>query len=169
MKRLFAILCTLIMMLVLVPASALAAGEGNIDQGGGNMGQGTSQNKWSPGNDGVRITVVEADTGIPVSGSVDFSNRPQPAAIYYFGIVNKIEYRNGTPIAMESTVPYQCRQPAYSMPPIVNSKSRPTSIEIIKRFFCSEYACQMVADATGVSYEKCFPENTKFSWSQSPM
>ena len=42
MKRLFAILCTLIMMLVLVPASALAAGEGNIDQGGGNMGQGTS-------------------------------------------------------------------------------------------------------------------------------
>ena len=28
MKRLFAILCTLIMMLVLVPASALAAGEG---------------------------------------------------------------------------------------------------------------------------------------------
>lgn len=91
MKRLFAILCTLIMMLVLVPASALAAGEGNIDQGGGNMGQGTSQNKWSPGNDGVRITVVEADTGIPVSGSVDFSNRPQPAAIYYFGIVNKID------------------------------------------------------------------------------
>ena len=100
------------MMLVLVPASALAAGEGNIDQGGGNMGQGTSQNKWSPGNDGVRITVVDAETGIPVSGSVDFSNRPQPATIYYFGTNNKIEYRNGTPLAMESAVPYQCRQPA---------------------------------------------------------
>lgn len=154
MKRLLTVLCCLAFMLLLIPTDALAAGEGNIDQGGGNMGQGTSQNKWSPGNDGVRITVVDADTGSPVSGSVDFSNRPQPATIYYFGTVNKIDYRNGTPISMESTVPYRCSQPAYSMPPIVNSRSRPTSIEIIKRYFCSEYACQMVAAATGTDYSK---------------
>lgn len=94
MKRLLTVLCCLAFMLLLIPTDALAAGEGNIDQGGGNMGQGTSQNKWSPGNDGVRITVVDADTGSPVSGSVDFSNRPQPATIYYFGTVNKIDYRN---------------------------------------------------------------------------
>ena len=48
MKRLLTVLCCLAFMLLLIPTDALAAGEGNIDQGGGNMGQGTSQNKWSP-------------------------------------------------------------------------------------------------------------------------
>ena len=35
-----------------------AVGDGNVDGGGGSMGQGSSQNVWSPGNDGVRVTVV---------------------------------------------------------------------------------------------------------------
>lgn len=118
------------------------------------MEQGTSQNKWSPGNDGVRVTVVNASSGTPVSNSVDFSNRTQPTSIFYFGNINKIQYRNGTPLSLQSEIPYRSNQPAYSMPPIVNSKSIPANIEVIKRYFCSEYACKMVADATGVDYDK---------------
>ena len=55
---------------------------------------------------------------------------------------------------MQSGVPYNCLQPAYSMPAIMTSNSRPATIEAIKRYFCSEYACMMVADATGVSYDR---------------
>lgn len=154
MRRLIAILCSLAILFLLLPGSAMAAGEGNIDQGGGGMGQGTSQNKWSPGNDGVRVTVVDAESGAPVSGTVDFSNRSQPASMFHFGKTSKISYRDGTSLALQSGVPYGCIQPAYSMPPIMNSKSRPADIKVIKGYFCSEYACMMIAAETGVDYDK---------------
>lgn len=70
----------------------------------------------------------------------------------HFGKVNKIQYRDGTALSLRSGAPYNCLQPASSMPAIVNSNSRPASIEATKRYFCSEYACMMVAAATGVSY-----------------
>lgn len=50
-----------------------------MDGGSGNMGQGTSSNYWSPGNDGVRVTVVDSESGNPVGTIVDFSNRAQPS------------------------------------------------------------------------------------------
>ena len=39
------------------------------------MGQGTSSNFGNSGNDGVRITVVDASSGTAVSSPLDFSNR----------------------------------------------------------------------------------------------
>ena len=65
MKRIFVILLTLVLLLGICPMSALAetGGSGNVDGGGGDMGQGTSQNSWNPGMDGVRITVVDAESG----------------------------------------------------------------------------------------------------------
>jgi hypothetical protein len=154
LKRFIAILFSLAIFFLYVPSNAMAAGEGNIDQGGGNMGQGTSQNKWTPGNDGVRVTVVSTGSVTSESSSVDFSNRTQPTSLFYFGNINKIQYRNGTSLSIQSEIPYRSNQPAYSMPPIVNSKSLPANIEVIKRYFCSEYACKMIADATGVDYDK---------------
>ena len=153
MKRFYALLCTAALLFCLCPAQVFASGQGNIDGGGGNMNQGTSTNFWSPGNDGVRVTVVDAQSGSAVSTPVDFSNRSQSSTMLHFGKVNKIQYRDGTSLSLQSGVPYNCLQPAYSMPAIINSNSRPASIEAIKRYFCSEYACMMVADATGVSYE----------------
>lgn len=136
------------------PVSAFAAGEGNMDGGGGGMGQGTSTNYWSTGNDGVRVTVVNAQSGAAIGSIVDFANRSQPATVLHFGKVNKIQYRGGASLSLQSGAGYSCIQPAYSMPAIVTSKSRPADIEVIKRYFCSEYACMMVAEATGASYDK---------------
>ena len=75
MKRIFVILLTLVLLLGICPMSALAetGGSGNVDGGGGDMGQGTSQNSWNPGMDGVRITVVDAESGQPVSSSFDLT------------------------------------------------------------------------------------------------
>lgn len=154
MKRFLAVLCGFFLLFHLFSTAAFASGNGNMDGGGGGMGQGTASNFWSTGNDGVRVTVVDSETGAAVSAPVDFSNRSQPETVLHFGKVNKIQYRNGTPLSLQSGSPYRCIQPAYSMPAIINSKSRPANIESVKRFFCSEYACMMVASATGVDYEK---------------
>lgn len=75
--------------------NAHATGNGNMDAGGGGMGQGTSQNKWTPGNDGVRITVIDTESGAAVSTPVDFSNRAQSGNVLHFGSVSKLEYLNG--------------------------------------------------------------------------
>lgn len=139
MKRLLALLCSLALVFCLVPSTAFASGgNGNIDGGGGGMGQGTSSNFWNPGNDGVRITVVDAASGAAVSSPLDFSNRTQKSSILHFGKVNKLQYLSGTGLSLQSGVAYSCIKPAQSMPTIVSSKGQ-SNIDAIKRYFCSEY------------------------------
>ena len=152
LKRLLALLCSLALVFCLVPSTAFASGgNGNIDGGGGGMGQGTSSNFWNPGNDGVRITVVDAASGAAVSSPLDFSNRTQKSSILHFGKVNKLQYLSGTGLSLQSGVAYSCIKPAQSMPTIVSSKGQ-SNIDAIKRYFCSEYACMMVAQAAGVDH-----------------
>ena len=117
------------------------------------MGHGTSSNFWNSGNDGVRITVVDASSGTAVSSPLDFSNRTQKTSLLHFGKVNKLQYLGGTGLSLQSGVAYSCIRPAQSMPTIVSSKGQ-SNIEAIKRYFCSEYACMMVAQAAGVDYER---------------
>lgn len=118
----------------------------------GSMGQGTSTSFWNPGNDGVRISVVDSASGSLAAGPVDFSNRAQSGAIAHFGKVSKLSYRGGTALSLQSGAAYNCLKPENTMPTIVSSGGR-NNIEAIRRYFCSEYACMMVADATGINYE----------------
>ena len=73
--------------------------------------------------------------------------------VLHFGKVNKLQYLGGTALSLQSGVAYSCIKPAQSMPTIVSSKGQ-SNIEAIKRYFCSEYACQMVAQAASVDYER---------------
>lgn len=154
MKRLLAAFFCAAMLMSLLSLSAFATepGDGNVDGGGGGMGQGTSTNFWNPGNDGVRITVVDAESGSAVSDSVDFSNKAQSGSTIHFGSTNKLQYLGGSELSPQSGVAYSCFKPANAMPTIISSGGR-NNITAIKRYFCSEYACMMVADATGFSYE----------------
>ena len=96
LKRLLAFLCCFTLVFCLFPSSAFATGgNGNIDGGGGSMGHGTSSNFWNSGNDGVRITVVDASSGTAVSSPLDFSNRTQKTSLLHFGKVNKLQYLGG--------------------------------------------------------------------------
>ena len=154
LKRLLAFLCCFTLVFCLFPSSAFATGgNGNIDGGGGSMGHGTSSNFWNSGNDGVRITVVNASSGTAVSSPLDFSNRTQKTSLLHFGKVNKLQYLGGAGLSLQSGVAYSCIRPTQSMPTIVSSKGQ-SNIEAIKRYFCSEYACMMVAQAAGVDYER---------------
>lgn len=123
LKRLLAFLCCFAFVFCLFPSSAFAmGGNGNIDGGGGSMGHGTSSNFWNSGNDGVRITVVDASSGTAVSSPLDFSNRTQKTSLLHFGKVNKLQYLGGAGLSLQSGVAYSCIRPAQSMPTIVSSK-----------------------------------------------
>lgn len=154
MKRMFAFFLSLMLILGICPMSALAdtGGSGNVDGGGGNMGQGTSQNSWNPGMDGVRITVVDAESGQPVSTSFDLTNK-KPTIKIHFGKVSKIQYTRGAGIS-PTTGNYDYYTPAQAMPRIISTGSTKASIEAIKKYFCSEYAVELVAQQTGINYDE---------------
>ncbi len=84
-------------------------------------GRGSSQNVWSPGNDGVRVTVVRAEGREPVTRPVDLTNK-KPKIDYSFGKVCKLSYSGGTALSVD-TGTYEYVNPAQALPKIISSQS----------------------------------------------
>ncbi|WP_141499734.1 hypothetical protein [Paenibacillus luteus] len=145
-------LISILILLFCFPFTVFSEGDGNIDNGGGGMGSGTSQNKWRPGEEGVRVTVVRASDEIAVSQSLDYTNKTMPSNMFHFGKVSKIHYRNGSPLTPHNNS-YTFKNPSMALPKIISSGSENINIEVIKQYFCSEGALKMIADDLGVSYE----------------
>lgn len=153
MKRNLSIVLILVLLLtILSPLAAYAEGEGNIDHGGGGMGNGTNENYWNPGDEGVRVTVVRASDRIPVTTPVDFTNKNPNNIQSHFGKVSKISYTNGTALT-PSIQTYTYVNPVQTIPKIISSGSGQASIEAIKSYFCSEYTLMRIADVTGFNYD----------------
>lgn len=150
MKRLIAFFCMLAMC-VSGCMSAYAVGDGNVDGGGGGMGSGTSTNKWIPGEEGVRVTVIRTSDGSQVSSSFDMADFALRDNVNNFGIYSKLAYRSGLSITPQAGN-YRVVRPTLAMPQIISTGSRQASIDEIKRYFCSEYAVQLVANQTGIEY-----------------
>ena len=149
-----------VMLCLCYSVTVFAVGEGNVDGGGGGMGSGTSSNKWIPGEDGVRVTVVSAADNTQVSGSFDISNKVMTRAVYNFGLHSKLQYRAGLGLAAQAGN-YAVVKPTIQIPKIVPSSSGGASIAEIKRYFCSEYIAMLVANQTGIEYEKLINGNYK--------
>ena len=146
----FLVLAILSSLLFVLPAYAV--GEGNLDGGGGSMGQGTTQNFWSPGNEGVRVTVVRTEGREPVTRPIDLTNK-QPAIVYSFGKECKISYNNGTALAV-NTAPYEYVNPAQALPRIISSQSLgQANIEEIKSYFTDEQVIRSIAGLTGMDFD----------------
>lgn len=161
MKRIFAFFLSLLLILGICPMSALAdtGGSGNVDGGGGSMGQGTSQNSWNPGMDGVRVTVIYSETQKPASASIDLTSKT-PAIKIHFGKVSKIQYRDGSSIS-PTTSSYVYYNPAITMPRIISTGSSKASIEAIKKYFCDEIIVRYIGELTGISYDDLITEKYK--------
>lgn len=161
LKRFFAFFLSLLLILGICPMSALAdtGGSGNVDGGGGSMGQGTSQNSWNPGMDGVRVTVIYSETQKPASASIDLTSKT-PAIKIHFGKVSKIQYRDGSSIS-PTTSSYVYYNPAITMPRIISTGSSKASIEAIKKYFCDEIIVRYIAELTGISYDDLITEKYK--------
>lgn len=160
MKRIISIMQCLVLLFCLLPIGVFAdtGGSGNIDGGGGGLGEGNDENYWRGGNDGVRVTVVNAATGSPATISIDLTNKT-PVVQYHFGKVSKIQYRSGTPISVKTST-YDYINPPQAMPIIVSADGN-VNIDAIKAYFCSEFAVQLIANETGMEYDTLINGNFK--------
>lgn len=148
-KIISALLC--LTMFFSVAMTAFADGNPNIDGGGGDMGQGTGQNSWTPGRDGVRITVIRDSDNSPVSPSIDFANGSNSDIKIHFGSISKIAYKS-IGLTPHSGA-YHSIKPSTAIPRIVSS-SGGNNIAAIRNYFCREGTIRDVAKATGFDYDK---------------
>jgi len=150
LKKILTVFLSLL-LIVSLSVTAFAEGDPNIDGGGGGMGSGTSTNSWTPGRDGVRITIVNASDNQAVSTPIDFTNGNTSDIQIHFGAVSKIDYRSGQAITPQIGG-YHSIKPAQSMPTIVSS-SGSNNIPAIRNYFCLSGTITDIANATGFSYD----------------
>lgn len=150
MKRFLSMLLAAILCFSLSGVPAYAIGEGNIDGGGGNMGQGTSQNFWSGGDEGVRVTVIRASDHSVVTRPIDLTNK-KPSIAYSFGKVSKMSYTNGFSLT-PNTAAYEYVNPAQSLPKIISSNGS-SNIAAIKSYFTDEQVIRSIAGITGMNFD----------------
>ncbi|MEK4454038.1 hypothetical protein [Paenibacillus sp. FSL L8-0506] len=140
------------------PASA--EGDGNIDHGGGGMGNGSSQNFWNTHDEGVRVTIVRDNDKTPVAAPVDFTNRTPPSNILHFGKISKLQYASGIRLSPNTGV-YNYVRPQKELPYIIKSNRGQTSIEEIKSYFTDELVIRYIAQVSRVDYETLINGNYK--------
>jgi len=161
MKRILSSFFVLLLLLtILVPLTAYAEGEGNIDHGGGGMGSGTDENYWNTGDEGVRITVVRASDHAVVTTPIDITNKNPDNIQAHFGKVSKISYRAGTPLT-PSVQQYSYFNPAQAVPRIISSGSGNANIEVIKSYFTDEQVLRSIANLTGFNFNTLINGNYK--------
>ena len=152
-KLLLRVLPLFLIFCLICPMTAFAdtGGSGNIDGGGGGMGQGTSTNSWSSGNEGVRVTVVRASDHAAVTTPIDLSNKSPSSSIYHFGKVSKIQYNNGRNLqAVQGG--YTTIKPPQAIPKVISTNGS-NNIDALKKYFCSEFLVQLIANHTGMDYD----------------
>jgi len=153
MKRLCSVLLVLTLLFTsLCSTTAYAVGDGNVDNGGGGMGQGTSTDKWSPGNEGVRVTVVRASDHAVVTTPIDLTNKSPSDIRLHFGKVSKLSYTGGRGV-FPSGSKYSYVNPAQALPTIISSGSGNANIEAIKSYFTDEQVIRSIAGMTGMDFD----------------
>ena len=153
MKRILALFLCVVLLFPTASVRALADGEGNMDDGGGSMGNASGKNFWNPGDDGVRVTVVRASDNKPVSRSIDLTNMNESNIRHYFIQKCKLFYRAGSRLEPAQNK-YTYENPAKKMPKIITSNGGNANISKIKKYFCSEWAIKRIAEVVGTTYEK---------------
>lgn len=152
MRRILSmIVLVALLVCIAIPVTVYATGEGNIDGGGGSMGNATSHGSWNPGNEGVRVTVVRASDHAVVTTPIDLTNKTPSASIYHFGKVSKIQYNNGAGLSPVQGG-YSYIQPAQSIPRII-STSGSNNIEAIKSYFTDEQVIRAIANYSGMDFD----------------
>lgn len=140
-----------LLIALLFPKTVFADGQGNIDNGGGEMGNSSKENYWTS-DDGVRVTVVRVSDNKPVTVPIDFTNKKPSSIRVHFGKVCKLTYTNSRTLTL-NTSSYTYKIPDKTMPKIIRTKSRQADIREIKKYFCSEYMVATISNLTGFNYE----------------
>ncbi len=156
MKKLKFIVTAVIAAVICFQSTVFAdsGGDSNIDNGGGNLLDGSAGNFWNLGNDGVRITVVDSETGAVKSASVDYSNANVGDIAFHFGKKCKSEYVGGASLSASSSQ-YVYKTPAQPLPTIISDgESLFADIEQIRSYFTDEQVVREISSHVGIAYNK---------------
>lgn len=152
MNRIASILLTVVMLLTVTGGNVYAVGEGNVNNGSGGMGTGTSSNKWSPGNEGVRVTVVRASDQSVVTVPVDLTNK-KPTGAVHFNKISKLQYSNEAALTPSFST-YIFFNPTQALPKIISSQSLgAANIDEIKSYFTDEQVIRSIASTVGMDFD----------------
>ncbi len=146
------ILLFILLFSLTVQMTVYAAGDGNIDNGGGGLGNGSNTNFWSSHNEGVRVTVVRASDGGAASASIDLTNKNPTDIKVHFGKVCKTDYRSGAGLSAR-VGGYTFYNPAQSLPQIISTSSGGANLAAIKRYFTDEQVIRAIAGYVGMDFE----------------
>lgn len=149
-----------------------AAGDGNMDGGGSGGGtqSGTSQNFYSSGDDGVRVTILDVKTKCRAVGTktIDYYRMGGKTEknIIHFGKICKLEYMGtggyiGGRNLVQSNEKYIVNRDGHkvaiqkeNLPVIVSNSSGNSNIEEIKAFFNNESVLRTLSSDTGITYNE---------------
>lgn len=160
MKKLTLFLLCLLLLFTSFSPSVFAEGEGNVDNGGGGMGDGEAgKNFWNPGQDGVRVTVVRASDNTPITTPIDLTNKDESNIKFHFGKKSKLHYKNGAS-SIGTAATYTYKVPSKGLPTII-SDSGNANIDAIRHYFCSSETLEEIADLVGASYDTLINGNYK--------
>ena len=151
MKKFIRIIAAAMAAFFCLKIVAFAEGDPNIDNGGGGLKDGSSENFWNPGNDGVRVTIVDAETGAVKSASIDYTNTNASDIALHFGKVSKAEYVGGTALSA-TTSSYTFINPTEPLPTIISDGSG-ASIEEIRSYFTDEQVVKRIAEHTRIEFD----------------
>lgn len=152
MKKMIEIVLVLAFLLTALssPTVYAAVGDGNVDNGGGGMGNSNSENYWT-GADGVRVTVIRTSDRAAVTTPIDLTNY-QPDITVNFGKVSKTLYTNGHSL-VPNTNKYLYVNPSQELPRIITTKYVSANIDEIKGYFTDEQVIRSIANLTGFHYD----------------
>lgn len=151
MKKFIRIIAAAMAAFFCLQIVAFAEGDPNIDNGGGGLKDGSSENFWNPGNDGVRVTIVDAETGAVKSASIDYTKTNASDIALHFGKVSKAEYVGGTALSA-TTSSYTFINPTEPLPTIISDGSG-ASIEEIRSYFTDEQVVKRIAEHTRIEFD----------------
>lgn len=151
MKKFIRIIAAAMAAFFCLQIVAFAEGDPNIDNGGGGLKDGSSENFWNSGNDGVRVTIVDAETGAVKSASIDYTNTNASDIALHFGKVSKAEYVGGTALSA-TTSSYTFINPTEPLPTIISDGSG-ASIEEIRSYFTDEQVVKRIAEHTRIEFD----------------
>lgn len=161
-KILFVIVFRIVLLIVFCGdfgSQVLAVGSGNIDGGGGGLGQGSNQNFWRGGDDGVRVTVIRDSDNQPVTTPVDITNRSPDNIKVHFGKKSKIHYRNGFDF-FPTTSTYVYSNPEQPIPLIVSADGD-VNIDAVKSYFTDQQILKKISYISGFNYNTLIDGNYK--------
>lgn len=150
MKKVIAFFLAVFLFTGACLAEGGGTGDPNVEAGdGGEMGGGTGESYWNPGNDGVRVSIIQ--DGTPVY-TMDMANKDYSISVQIcYKKTCKLDYMNG--VSLTPTSPYVNFIPPVTLPTIID-KNGGSNIEAIRSYFTDREIVDFIALMSGITFDE---------------